>query len=288
MSLVLGIIATILVSKYYYKRSFKTSLTPFIQFSSLPLLGIDANVRKELVIKYGNEDIENLFEIQFLIANTGDKAVKDIIEPLTLTMPNDCKLLDANILFVRPEGRKVEINLSNDKTVIEYRFSLLNSEEFFITKLLINGIPSEKDFDFSIVSEELSPILKPIPLPFDAIETGEKRGFVWWMLLIGSLFIVLSLSILKLILDNWSKIPHFKQLPFLDFIANLGLSGFSVFICIIPSLLFMLFGVMLSIVSFTNFRFPKAKNKFVVPNNKQLLKRGRDLFYHPIHDVDQP
>jgi len=69
-SLVIGIIATVLVTKYYFRRSLEKSLTPYIQFSSSPLKDIDPAVRKALEVKYQDHAIDNLYEIQFLIANT--------------------------------------------------------------------------------------------------------------------------------------------------------------------------------------------------------------------------
>lgn len=278
----IGIIATIVVSKYYYKQSLKTALTPFIQFSSIPLRGIDINVRKALEIKYNNECIQNLFEIQFLIANTGNKVIKGVIEPLSLQIPDNCKLLDANILYIDPEGRNVELNLSSDKTSIEYKFNLLNSGEFFITRLLINGKPSEKDFIFKIAAEELSPILETKPLPYDAIESGVKKVFDIGDLITGMIFILLSGAIFKLIADSWLKMPSFRSLPLLKYIQNLGLSGFSVYISFIPAVIFLILGIMLGFSAFPNFRIPflKVKRKFNLPDDRQLRRRGRDLFIY--------
>jgi len=121
-SLVAGIVAAGLVSRYYFRRSVEKSLTPYIQFSSSPLKGIDPEVRKELEVKYRDHAIDNLYEIQFLIANTGDKAIRDVIEPLTLTIPDGCVLLDASVLHVSPKGRKIILEMSEDKQEVRYIF----------------------------------------------------------------------------------------------------------------------------------------------------------------------
>ena len=44
IGIIIGIITTFLVSRYYYTRTYKKSLTPFIQFDSSPLKGVDPEV----------------------------------------------------------------------------------------------------------------------------------------------------------------------------------------------------------------------------------------------------
>ncbi|OLN23702.1 hypothetical protein BTO30_02905 [Domibacillus antri] len=274
-----SLIVGALVSHYYYRRSVKkSSLTPYIQFSSAPLRGIDSTVRKALSVKYQDQEIENLYEIQFLIANTGDTTISNIAEPLSLTLPDGCRLLDAHILHVSPDGRKVTLNFNNDKNVIEYNFALLNSDDFFITKLLINGTPKTEDFAFSIAAEELPPVLKTAYLSHDLIgHSEEKREFEIELLVMGLAFSLLGLSIFKVVIDNIS--PLFSgKFNLINFISNLGFSEFALFLTSIAGLFFTLLGILLSIGSFTNFSFPKQKRKFIVPNDKKYLRYGRFPF----------
>ncbi len=273
-SLVAGIIATVLVSKYYFRRSVEKSLTSYIQFSSSPLKGIDPAVRKELEVKYQDHAIDNLYEIQFLIANTGDRAIRDVIKPLTLIIPEKCTLLDASVLHVDPQGRTIDIEISNDKKELRYVFPLLNSGEFFITKLLLNGTPAEEDFRFSIVSDELPPTLAPVPLPYDSIGTSRKREFQYPLLIVGLLITALGLAIVKLIYDVWSSLPSWSELGAWGFFTSLGLSGWVLFVSIVPAFVFLLLGVMITVASFTEGSFPPPKKKFILPDDKQLLRRG--------------
>jgi hypothetical protein len=62
ISILIGIIPTIIISRYFYKRSIQKSLTPYIQFFSSPIRGIDPQVRKELFVKYQDYEIENLLK----------------------------------------------------------------------------------------------------------------------------------------------------------------------------------------------------------------------------------
>lgn len=275
VSLVLGIFSTVIVSHYYFRRNLKKiSLTPFIQFSSSSLKGIDSKVRKDLQIKYNGQDIENLFEIQFLIANTGNKAIKNILEPLSLNIPNDCNLLDAHILHVSPTGRKVKLNITDDKSSIEFDFSLLNSGDFFIVKLLINGNPSDKDFNFSIVAEDLSPTLETSFLPMDAIgHINERKSFEKELLVIGIILFLIGLSLFKLVFDSWSVLPSFNDFKLFSYIFEIDTSGWAVLVSIFPAFLCILSGVMAGIGSFSDFVFPRKKRKFIVPDDKEFLRR---------------
>lgn len=272
-SLILGIAATVVVSRYYFQRSFVKSLTPYIQFSSSPLRGIDPKVREQVEVKYQGHKIENLFEIQFLIANTGDKAIRDIIEPLVIGVPPNSSLLDASILHVSPEGRKIDIEVPEQRNEVRFIFPLLNSDDFFITKLLLNGSPKEEEFTFSIVADELPPKLRPVHLPYEFIGTSKKREFAFPLLTAGLVLTGLGLAITKLIYDSWSTLPSWSVVGPWDFVVGLGTSGWATIISILPAFLLLLLGVMVTVSAFTEGSFPPPKKKFIVPDNKQLLRR---------------
>ena len=78
-SLIVGVVA----SRYYFKRTVDKSLTPYIHFSSSLFDGVDPSVRESLKIAYKGTPVNELLEIQFLIANTGERSIRDVIHPLT-------------------------------------------------------------------------------------------------------------------------------------------------------------------------------------------------------------
>ena len=67
--IVIGVIATILVSRHYYRRTIERKLTPFIHLHSEVFAGIDPEVRKDIKIYYKNEEVNELTHYQVLIAN---------------------------------------------------------------------------------------------------------------------------------------------------------------------------------------------------------------------------
>lgn len=212
VSLLVGIIVTILVSNHYFRRSTRKSLTPFIQFSSSVFQGIDSAVKDSLNIEYNQVKINDLFEIQFLIANTGERAIRDIITPLALHVPKASRILDASILYIQPKGREVFISVEGSDVVFE--FPLLNPEDFFIAKILLEGEPKDKDFSFSISVDDLPPTIYPRLLPPELIDTGKKRKFDSFNLFIGFALIILGLSLAELTYAQWPTISESWKIGF--------------------------------------------------------------------------
>lgn len=263
-SLIIGVLATIFVSRYYFRRTIEKNLTPYIQFGSSLFDGVDSSVRELLKISYKGTPVTELLEVQFLIANTGERSIRDVITPLTVTIPDGCTLLDASLLHVSPEGR--EVSISQTTASVSFEFPILNSNDFFITKLLLQGRANPNDFQFRITVDDLPPTISPVRLTNDMIETGTKREFessILWigllLLFIGSAFIGLIYSLLPLLLYCWDQgiINSFKKnwIPLI-----------STAIAIIPTIVVFVLGHFMIIGAFTNYSFPNRR-RFRVPRD---------------------
>jgi hypothetical protein len=275
-SIIVGIIVTVLVSKHFFKRSLKKSLTPYVQFHSSPLTRIDPKVRAQLEVKYQGQIIDNLHEIQFLIANTGDSSIRDIIEPLTLDIPEGSLVLDATILYISPKGRSTNLQLSKDKKKVIFEIPLLNSGDFFITKILLNGSPKTDDLVFSISADYLPPTLTATYLPMDAIQTSKTRkGNVEFApLTIGLGILLLGLAVIPLLINQWPSFPDFGQLGFWGFFHNLGLTGWAIIVSILSSAILVIFGGVFVILSFSDVMPKSHKCKFLLPDDSPELVRS--------------
>lgn len=271
-SLVLGIVATIVVSHYYFRRSLGKSLTPFLQFASSPFGRIDPQVRNDLKVHYQGRPVENLYEIQFLIANTGDNAIRDIIEPLALPVPEDCELLDASVLHVSPSERKIDLSIPAGKKKIVFDIPLLNSGEFFIVKILLNGKPKKSDFAFRISAEELPPVLAPEPLPFDAVGTTTKQKFSYGSLIAGVVLLLTGVSVAVLIFNEWKKLPSPNFSEPIAYLGKLDVSAYAAIVSCLPVAIFVVLGVMACLASLSDGNFPSRRPRFVVPADKNLLR----------------
>jgi len=274
VSIVICILATILVSNHYFRRSKKKSLTPYIQFSTSVFRGVVSSIRDSLKIKYKEVEIKDLFEIQFLIANTGERAIRDIIKPLALHIPESFQILDASILHISPKGREIFITVEGSDIIFD--FPLLNSGDFFISKILIEGEPDYEDFSFSISVDDLPPTLKPRILPPDLVETGEKRGFSIGLLIGGFMLLALGASLAGLIYAQWHIVSELWKIGFWITLKNNLIILLSCIFAALPTLLLLIIGPMMLIGAFTNFSFPK-KRKFFVPSDH---RRGPLRLYH--------
>ena len=123
--------------------------------------------------------------------------LSSVISPLTLHVPEGSQILDASILYIHPKGREVSISVKESNAI--FNFALLNSDEFFIAKILLEGEPKEQDFKFSISVDDLPPTLKQKFLPPELVDTGEKRKFDKGTLIAGLVCLVLGSSLASLI-----------------------------------------------------------------------------------------
>jgi hypothetical protein len=195
-SLVGGGGVTAAISWYFFRKSVSKRLSAYIQFASPVLSGVDdPEVRKALEIHYRGTKIEDLLQLQFVIANEGQLAIRDLLDPLSITLPKNAKLLEARVLHVEPKGREVSIGtveLPDGRTKVEIRFKLLNKREFFFVKMLINGKLDVGTIRFNIAVDDLPPIIIPERQPFGTPEEEPTTGIA--AILLGLLPLALGLA----------------------------------------------------------------------------------------------
>jgi len=104
LGVLVGALATILASRYYFLRSVNKSLGVYGLLDSLVFAGIEPEMRKQLHFQFREKDVQELQQLVFLVANDGERAISGVIEPLTLTIPPGTELLDASILHRQPEA----------------------------------------------------------------------------------------------------------------------------------------------------------------------------------------
>lgn len=263
-SLVVGVLATLFVSHYYFRRSVSKCLTPYIHSYSSLFRGVESSVREALKISYKGTSVDDILDIQFLIANTGERAIRDIIEPLTLDIPNNCSLLDATILHVSPQGRDVRIKTQENRIVFE--FPLLNSNDFFVAKVLLSGKAKSGDFAFRITVDDLPPKIASQPLPFNLIEGPRKRQFELPLLLIGLLFLAIACAIAGLLYSTWPTLMRLWDAGLISSFPENWIPITSAAISVIPAILLLVIGIMMCVGAFSNFSFP-TRRRFHLPDD---------------------
>lgn len=170
VGVILGALVTVIAARYYYHRSTSKRLGVFSLLNSFVFDGIAPDVRKQLQFRFQDREVSELQQVLFLVANDGERAIRDVIEPLTLTLPADVEILDASIVHRQPEELKaqiVSIPLQPKSTSLALSFPLLNKGEFFVVKLLLSGRfePSQ----LTLLCDDLPRTVRIEPLPPSAL-----------------------------------------------------------------------------------------------------------------------
>jgi hypothetical protein len=196
ISLVAGGILSAVVSWYFFRKSTDKRLSTYVQFASPVLGGIDdPRVREALEIRYRGTKIDDLVQLQFVVANDGQRAIRDLIEPLHLLLPKDVRLLDARVLYVQLRGREVTVSHTETKggeTRVNFEFKLLNRGEFFFVKLLLNGELDPERLRFRVTVDDLPPTITPKKQPFRTPEEAPTTG--WGAVALGGMPLGLAIG----------------------------------------------------------------------------------------------
>ncbi|WP_419212609.1 hypothetical protein ACNR9Q_00430 [Maribacter sp. X9] len=289
--IIVGAVITYIVSKYFFNKSLKEkSLTPFLQFTSRLFSDLDPELKEELIVTYKDHKIDNINQVQFLIANDGDIPIKDIIEPLRLIIPKENRVFSANIIHIEPEGRNIDYEIieTEDQNIIEFSIPLLNSGEFFVVKLLLqDSLPSESKeekekqnkitYSFTITADDLQPNLKISRLPYSYYEEEKKKKYNWTGFWFGIIFGVLLTAIIGIIYSFKHFAKELYLFSFNNFFNGETFSIYNVFILLlallaIVFLLITIVGIVQAISELT----PNKKPKFKVPSK---LRKGRARSY---------
>jgi len=265
-SLIVGIVASVWVSAYYFRRSLTKSLTPYVQFTSKPLQGISADVRKALQVTYAGVPVEDFYEVQFLVANTGDKAIRDLIEPLSLAVPEKCTLLNASVVHAEPTGLKTLLTIPEDRRSISIDFPLLNKGDFFVLKVLLNGAPKLEELKFSILVDELQRQLPVERLDFDAIAISNKRELIVPLLGVGLVMVLFGLTLFKVIYDAWTGFPSVEGGIMLS-VSRVSIGNLAVWLAPVPAFLLTVLGALMFAAALSDGSFTPRKKKFVLPED---------------------
>ncbi len=190
VGVLIGVVVTVFVSRYYFQRSVSKSLGVYGLLNSFVFSGIAADVRNQLNFRFKNREVRELQQLVFLIANDGEKAIRDVIEPLGLAIPKDVEVLDVSIVHRFPDNLKADLVLSpsNLGSTVTFHFPVLNRREFFVVKLLLSGRLTLSDVEFTLLADDLPRTLSVKPTPPAAI-ADSGYSVEWGALVAGGLLL---------------------------------------------------------------------------------------------------
>lgn len=276
--IVVGVIATVVVAHYYFRRTTRKSLGVYEILSTQIFAGIEKSVRDQLKFTFRGHEVQDLQQVEFLIANDGERAISHVIEPLRHDLATKAKLLDASILYRHPESLKVDIRtvqIPNGSTSIIFDFPLLNKGDFFLVKLLLSGRAKSKDFAFRIIADDLPRSLSATWLPSNAF-SERKFEIVWSAVATGFAVAGLLAWLIWILYSLYKFRPELFPYPWSTFVMSWEsalLLGPGISFCVLLGLIAF---ALIAMVGFDE--FSPWRPRFPVP--KELRHRG---FGYRIH-----
>jgi hypothetical protein len=219
LGIVIGVSATILVARYYFTRTVNKKLNVYQTLNNRLFEGIESNVKKNLEFKYNGEIVKELQQIDLIIANDGERAIRDCIEPLTLQISKPVRILDVSILHRFPSDLRVKLSTEaqrGETASIKCEFPLLNSGEFFFVKLLLDGYVNRADIKCNILADDLPRSFQINHLPSSAIK-GPKRRVEWSGVVMGGFFLMVAFAICLLVWNYYQLNPSIFPIPWQNF-----------------------------------------------------------------------
>lgn len=215
--IVIGIVATILVSRYYFLRTISKNMSLYKLFNSYVFDGIAPDVRKRLHFIFNDKEVSDLQQVVFLLANDGERAVSNIIDPVSIEIPPGIDVLDASILHRHPDPLQAEIHVVRasegvSSSRIALQFPLLNKGEFFVFKLLLSGRISDEDLAVKVLADDLPRELSVKRLPLDAIREQQYK-IEWLSVIIGLVFLAFPAWSSYWMHNLWQKSPELFPYP---------------------------------------------------------------------------
>jgi hypothetical protein len=285
----LGVLATVLVGRYYFLRTVDKSLSVFGLLNSYVFAGIAPDVRRNLHFIFQEQEVNDLQQVVLLIANDGERAISGVIEPLSAQFPLKIEILDASILHRNPEALKVTINQKSNAMgrVLEFNFPLLNKGEFFVAKLLLSGSIAMKDLPFTILADDLPRNLSIKPLPAASLrDSGYKVE--WGSAVAGCIILLFPAWLLYMLHLLWIKQPELFPYPWGTYI----ISWPSILVMIPGAILLIIFGLLgigIAASAFFNGEFPPSRGaKFPLPKELRNLVFPYRLSLHERFDDEVP
>ncbi len=277
ISIILGIAATALVGRYYFRRTTTRAITPFVHLHSWILSGIDPEVREHLKILFHDEPVEDITHLQLLVANTGSRAIRDCIRPLRLAFPKGVAVLDHSVIHRHPKELEVESERGEPddqkREVVQVQFPLMNSNDFFLLKLLLKGSLMPTEVDCRITVDDVPPTLDLQWLPPSATEKEPKK-VDWAAFWVGLGLLVFAACLVYVTFLLWHAQPSLFPLPWKTYEFS-TVNALVLVMVVFGTLAVVLVGIlMMTGIAFEQ-AFRRSRHRFPLPDGRQPSYRFR-------------
>ena len=219
IALIIGALVTILVSKFYYKKSKeKTSLRILLEYESEVFWDVDDDVKEDFQLEFQGKQVKELLEVNFIIFNNGNTPIINPIKPLALHFKHGYEIYDCKITKIKPELREVEVRVLQEDNRIEFDFEILNPADLFEVRAFIEPTHIIKenenvqynsyeeisllyDMEFFITAGNLEPELPIQKLDKEYESILRNTQFMDKATLVGSIILLLLFAALPIALS---------------------------------------------------------------------------------------
>ena len=193
-------IAGIVVTHYYFIRSTRTRLTPYVLGFGRALETLN-EVRHRLTVKLDGIEVKHLHFARLLFVNDGDRAIRGTATPLRILLPQSARFVEVAVVYARPSELVYKISnteLPDGSTAIDIQFPLLNTEDALLVRVLWDGEVALDAWRFQISSEGLPPLLSPKLPPYHfMLSSGQEEEQLrvnWKHVRLGATITILAVA----------------------------------------------------------------------------------------------
>jgi hypothetical protein len=104
-------------------------------------------------------------------------------------MGSQCRLVDASVTYIQPEGREINVELASERK-FRCLFPLLNSDEYFYVKVIADGAVPIPEIKCAITAENLPPSIRVESASHVSIGPDERRGQMWILVPASIIFLI--------------------------------------------------------------------------------------------------
>ncbi len=272
IGVVLGAIATVIASHYYYRRTISKSLGIYRLLSTSVLSGIAPDVRSNLNFRFNGVEVHELQQLIFLVANDGQRSIRDVLEPLTMSIPSEVGILDATIVYRSPDTLQAKLGIKTvdlNTSTITLDFPLLNKGEFFVVKMLLSGNLSSRSLKFSMLSDDLPRTIALRPMPPGAFDERWLK-FEWGLALAAAVVLLFPAWVCYFGYKLLKLRPDLSPMPWSGFHFSVEAAAF-IIPAVVAVLLLGLLGFMMMGAAIFGGEFPPRRGpRFPLPKDLRV------------------
>ncbi len=255
-----GIPITWYITRYYYvKTKKKYNFKIFLRYATSFFDNIETPIKEKLT--FDGSPVIELAKLRFLIANTGNVSITNVIHPLKMCYPHDSEIISYYIYD--PYGRIVKEAFNDDDNFMIFNFDLLNPGEYFEIEILIQINADDVDespsilkamvnYNFSITTPNI-PNKLIVEDYISEKENGKEEALLLLLNIISALiygFVIYRLGI---------KLSDYNLFEFNNFFSSFNVDKFF----IILSWLLLLFSAVMTSIALIMFLVNRNKKIYI-------------------------